>query len=63
MTRNPSTRLFKGPPAQPELVDSPFHLAFHYPGLFQYLQVLGNCGLGGAELSAEFAGAASLAAR
>jgi hypothetical protein len=63
MTCNPSARLFKGFPAQPELMDSPFHLAFHYPSSFQNFQVLGNCGLGGAELPAEFAGAAGLAAR
>ena len=63
MARNPSARPFKGLPAQPELMNSPFHRAFDYPGLLQHFQVLGNGGLGGAELAAKFAGVASLAAR
>lgn len=63
MARNPSGRLFKGFPTQPEVMDTPFHLAFHYAGLFQHSEVLGNGGLGRAELAAKFAGIASLAAR
>jgi hypothetical protein len=52
VTRNPSARLFKGPPTQPELMDPPFYLAFHYPRLFQDLYVFGDGGLGRAESSA-----------
>jgi hypothetical protein len=61
MTRNPSARRLKGFPAQPELMDAPSHLTLYYPGLFQHFQVLGDGGLGGAELATEFAGAAGLA--
>ena len=42
-------------------MDPALHLTFQYPGFFQHLQVLGNGGLGGAQMAAEFAGAASLA--
>lgn len=63
MTRNPSASLLKGFPAQPKLMDAPFYLAFHYPGLFQHFQVLRNGGLGRAELAAELPGVAGLAAR
>src|SRR5215472_5565220 len=44
-------------------MDSPLHLTFHYPSFFQHLQVFGNGRLGGMELAAKFAGAASLALR
>jgi hypothetical protein len=57
MACNPSARLFKSRPAQPELMDAAFHIAFHYPGVFEHFQVLGNGGLGGTELASEFAGA------
>ena len=53
----PSARLFKGRPAQPELMDAAFHIAFHYPGVFEHFQVLGNGGLGRTELTSEFASA------
>ena len=63
MTRHPSARPFEGLPPQPELMDAAFHLAFHYSGVFQHFQVLGNGGLGGAKLTTEFACAAGLTAR
>jgi hypothetical protein len=63
MTRNPSARLLKGFPAQPEVMNAAFYIAFHYPGLFQHFQVFGDGGLGGAKLAAEFTGTADLAAR
>jgi hypothetical protein len=60
MTPNPSTRHLKRFPAQPKPMDAPFNRAFNKPGSFQHFQVLRNRGLGGAELAAELAGAASL---
>jgi hypothetical protein len=63
MTCNPSARLLKGFVAQPEMMDAPFYIAFHYPSLFQHFQVFGNCGLSGAESAAKFARALGLAMR
>lgn len=44
-------------------MDAPFNRAFNEPGSFEDFQVFRNGGLGGSELAAELAGAASLASR
>jgi hypothetical protein len=40
MACNPVAGLLQGSAAQPELMDALVHVTLHYPGLFQYLQVL-----------------------
>src|SRR6185437_8606275 len=59
LTRNPSAGLFKGLASQPEPMDAALHPSLYDSGFFQHFEVLGNGGLGRAELAAQFAGAAA----
>jgi hypothetical protein len=61
MSRNPSARLFKGFPAQSELMDPSFNPAFHYSRVFQDFQVLGNCRLRGVKPPTKFTASLAIA--
>ena len=63
MPRDPAARLLQRRLSQAKSMNAPVNGAFNEPGPFQHFEVIGNSGLCGTELSAEFAGTAGLASR